>query len=454
MRFFLVLLANAMLFIRPSEFIAELNAVELYRYIIAICLLVSFPLVLRQFTTRYPGVPPIAGIVLAMFPAVILSGMMHGDSMLMIDTTIEFFKIVVYFLLLLCMVDSVERLRRFLYWIGIFSAAVTMIAVLRYHVDIELPTAPKKQYDPANKSVADRGTYVVDQVRDPMTGELVDVKRMCGTGIFNDPNDLALVLVTAIPMCLYWLTDPKRKTMKPFWIALLFLFGYALMLTHSRGGFLALLAGIGALLHMRFGGKRTLVLAAVCLPLMFVVFAGRMTSISSGDGTGQSRIQLWAEGLQFFQQSPLFGIGADNYRTMSRHVAHNSFIHSYAELGLFGGTLFIAAFYFAFRGLHLSKQMQDNKTESAETDLELRRLLPYLTAVIVAYTVGIAFLSRCYIVPTYMILGLATVYLRLHATQQEIKLPSWSGFLLPRLAGLSICFLVGAHVFIRMFVVW
>ncbi len=452
MQFFLFMLANAMLFIRPSEFVAELNAVELYRYIIALCLLVSFPLVLRQFTLRFPGVPPIAGIVLALFPAVVLSGMMHGDGDLLIDTTIEFLKIIVYFLLLLCMIDSVARLRRFLYWIGIFSAAVTMIAVLRYHADLGMPTAPVKR-EAGNKSKI-HGTRVTDQMRDLETGQLVDVQRMCGTGIFNDPNDLALVLVTAIPMCLYWLTDPTRKAMKPFWIALILLFGYALMLTHSRGGFLALLAGVGALLHMKFGGKKTLVLAGVCLPLMFVVFAGRMTSISSGEGTGQSRIQLWAEGLQFFQRSPLFGIGADNYRSMSSHVAHNSFIHSYAELGIVGGTLFLAAFYFAFRGLHLAKQIQDNLTERADTDPELHRLLPYLTAVIVAYTVGIAFLSRCYIVPTYMILGLATAYLRLHATQQEIALPDWKSFLFPRLAGLSFCFLIGAHTFIRMFVVW
>ena len=45
---------------------------------------------------------------------------------------------------------------------------------------------------------------------------------MCGTGIFNDPNDLALVLVAAIPLCLYWLTDPTKKMMRPFWLGFCF----------------------------------------------------------------------------------------------------------------------------------------------------------------------------------------------------------------------------------------
>src|SRR5215472_6639194 len=102
------------------------------------------------------------------------------------------------------------------------------------------------------------GQSVVDKVRDPETGDLVDVQRMCGTGIFNDPNDLALVLITAIPLCGYWLTDPNRKALRPVWIALILLLGYALMLTHSRGGLLALMAGTAAFLYLRFGGAKTM----------------------------------------------------------------------------------------------------------------------------------------------------------------------------------------------------
>jgi len=116
------------------------------------------------------------------------------------------------------------------------------------------------------------------------------------------------------------------------------------MLTHSRGGFLALMACVGVLLHSRFGMKKTLLLGALVLPVLLVVFAGRMTTISTGEDTAQSRIQLWSDGLTFFQSSPLTGVGADNYTKYSSHVAHNSFIHCYTELGLFGGTFFVAPF--------------------------------------------------------------------------------------------------------------
>lgn len=446
MRFFLFILANAMLFIRPSELIAELHAVEIYRWFILACLAVSLPVVLKQFTTRFDGVPPIVVCVILLLPAVLLSGLTHGNVELLQETLIEFGKVLVYFLLLISLVVDLDRLRQFLRWIGIFSAIVTLVAIMRYHADIALPAPPPSAAKGEKKM---HGTFVVDRVRDAETGSLVAVQRMCGTGIFNDPNDFALILVTAIPFCFYWLTDSTAKATRPFWIALVLLFGYALLLTQSRGGFLALMAGMATLVHLRYGMKTTVLLGAVCVPIALAVFAGRMTSISAQDGTGQSRIQLWSDGLLFFQQSPIVGIGMENYRQFSRHVAHNSFIHCYAELGLFGGTLFLGAFYFALVGVFRARP----EPESSD-DPELGRLHPFLMASLVAYTLGICFLSRSYIVPTYLMLGIAVVYLRLRAEGAAEPAPIWQRFVWPRLAGVSVSFLIASYAFVRMFVQW
>jgi O-antigen ligase len=452
MRFFLFILANALLFIRPSELIAELAAVEIYRWIILACLAVSLPVVLQQMSLRFSGVPPIVSCVVLLLPAVFLSGLFHGNFELIQDTLSEFVKIVIYFLLLISLVTDTARLRRFLHWIGLFSAAVTLVAVMRYHADIALPAPPPKA-NPGNKEVM-HGTYVVDAVRDAQTGEMVNIQRMCGTGIFNDPNDFALVLVAAIPMCLYWLTDPSKKAMRPFWLVLLLFFGYALMLTHSRGGFLALVAGLLTLFHLKFGGRKTVLLGLFFLPLLFIVFAGRMTSFSADEGTGQARIQLWSDGLTIFLNSPLWGIGMENYRQFSNHVAHQSFIHCYTELGLIGGTLFLGAFYFAIKGMTDLRGASEGASAAEELDPELRRLHPFLMAMLIAYTVGICFLSRSYIVPTYMVLGLAVVYLRLHAAQVSAPLPAWNFAAWPRLAGVSGGFLIASYTLVRVFVKW
>jgi hypothetical protein len=466
MRFFLFILANGLLYLRPSEFIADLAAVEIYRYFILACLVVSLPIVGQQMSRRYPELPPVITCVALLLPAIFLSGFFHGNMELIQETVVEFAKVLIYFALLISLVTDTGRLRRFLLWIVVFSAIATLITLLRYHGDIALPPPPPKA-NPGNKPLI-HGSNVVDYVQDQESGEKVAVRRMCGTGIFNDPNDFALVLIVAIPLCLFWLTDPAGKALRPLWLGLLLLFGYALMLTHSRGGFLALVAGLATLGYLRLGSKKSLLIGLLLLPLLFVAFAGRMTTISTDEGTGQTRIQLWSDALYLFRQSPLIGIGMENYRQFSSHVAHNSFLHCFAELGIIGGTLFLGAFYFALKGmldLRGPNQSSPRPAGGGEVDAgdpELRRLYPYLMAMLAAYTVGICFLSRSYIVPTFMILGLAVVFQRLQAQRGEQ--PEWQAecraepvaarwkFAWPRLAGVSLCFLVASYTLVRMFV--
>ena len=63
MRFFLFILANALLFIRPSEFMPDLAAVEIYRwFILAVPGGVAAGRLLQQLSLRFPGVPPIVSL--------------------------------------------------------------------------------------------------------------------------------------------------------------------------------------------------------------------------------------------------------------------------------------------------------------------------------------------------------------------------------------------------------
>ena len=96
-------------------------------------------------------------------PAIFASGFFHGDTELIQETTVEFVKILIYFVLLIALVTDVAHIRAdFLRWICIFSAAVTLIAVLRYHADLEGPP-PVRKHNPGNQKTT-HGTYVVDEV--------------------------------------------------------------------------------------------------------------------------------------------------------------------------------------------------------------------------------------------------------------------------------------------------
>jgi O-antigen ligase len=278
------------------------------------------------------------------------------------------------------------------------------------------------------------------------------------------------VLVCGVPICFYWITDKRKTLFKLVWVAMIGLFGYALMLTHSRGSFVAMLAGLVTLFYVRYGKRTTVMAGVLAFPVLFVVFAGRMTNLTASEGTGQTRIQLWSDGLTLFQEAPLFGIGMEEYRNRVTHVAHNSFLHCFTELGIIGGTLFLGAFYLAVRGMFRLHRERDavppdepafeaQRTDpvqapDAAVDPELLRLHPYLLSMLVTYSVGILFLSRSYVVPTYAMLGLAVVYLRMRSSVETVELPIWRPFPFLRLAGVSLAFLMATYTVVRFFVRW
>ncbi len=174
-----------------------------------------------------------------------------------------------------------------------------------------------------------------------------------------------------------------------------------LLCTHSRGGLLSLVAAIGVLMTFRYGTRVAIAGALVGIPGMLVL-GTRQTSIDIEDGTAQDRIQLWSDGLDALKSADFFfGIGMGEYGDMAGLVAHNSFVHAYTELGIVGGTLFFGMFYFAFLELYRFRYVAREVP-----DRTLRRVHPFLFAVLTGWTMSLMSLSRCYVVPTYLIIGL------------------------------------------------
>jgi O-antigen ligase len=174
-----------------------------------------------------------------------------------------------------------------------------------------------------------------------------------------------------------------------------------------------------------------------------------MTSLSATEGTGQQRIQVWNVGLMLMRESPVFGIGMNEYDKRVELVAHNSYIHSYTELGLLGGTLFLGAFYLALLALCHPAQAPGGGEDS-----ELGRLRPFLLAAVAAYSACLLVLSRNYIVTTYALLGLVTAYRRVLDARLPRPVLRCDGPLARRVALVSVAFLAVTYVFVRLFTRW
>ncbi|WKA53974.1 O-antigen ligase family protein [Planococcus shixiaomingii] len=198
-------------------------------------------------------------------------------------------------------------------------------------------------------------------------GILIDrgVPRLIGT--FSDPNIFAF---GNFIFFYYYLTHLKEKGTK---IGLL-LSATTLLLTFSRGAYLAILLG-GIILLITSKTKIKVKIALFGPLFLYVLVTGasnffnlnatqividRFKASSSDNGSG--RLDLWNNGLTLFADNPLFGIGIYNYRSYSNaifntdHYMHNTFLEVLTESGIFGFCLYLTIFLLVFYDFYIHRK--------------------------------------------------------------------------------------------------
>lgn len=428
------LLLTAALFVRPAEIVAAWQGAPIYWCLILLCLTLNAPRILRHVSPASLARRPISVCVIGLLAAVVLSHLAHaliGDAR---SAAREFSKPALYFLLLPCVLNSRPRLVSFLKWLLLCIVVVAALALMQFHGLIDVPAL--------------RELHEHDRVA--ATGEVREVRRLRSTGIFNDPNDLSMILLLGMIICgAGWMRALGKRLPRVAWLLPLAVCGYALALTRSRGGFLAMLVGLTVLLTARYGWRKTVPLAALLFPLLLVAFSGRMTRISTDEDTGQSRIQLWSDGLDMFRQSPLFGVGYGTYQDQAGLVAHNSYVHCFAELGVLGGSLFLGAL-----AIPITRLRRLGARGVVIRDPQLAALRPFFLAMLSAYAASMITLTRCYVEPTYLVLGLAAAFLELAHTRRPLPAMRFNYALVSQLAMGSMAFLAVAYTFVRTFAHW
>jgi O-antigen ligase len=418
--FGLFLAATAALLVRPADLFPFLYGLPIYEAIMIASLAISLPRLSHQFFSVWLPARAITRLIFGLLIAIVWSHLLRGSLHDVREGGSEFLKIFLYYLLLLSWVDSPKRMRRFLLCLCTCALALTITALLQYHGWIDLESIRAIQQG---------------------DGESSTLLRLCGTGIFHDPNDVSLLLVLAICICAYFSGDKSIGRLRYGWAFPIALFGYAIMLTYSRGGLLALLGAIGAGFIVRFGWSRAILIGSIIVPILLVAFAGRQThmDLSNPEDTFQTRLENWNNSLVLFRQSPFFGCGEEQQVELKGQVAHNSFLQSYAEMGLFGGAMFLGTFAISIVGVY--------RARSTQGDPDLARLRPYIVAAVAGYAAGLISLSRAYTVPTYLVVGIAAAYLNLCPGRPVTRL---NATMVLRLATASVLFLMATNIFVRV----
>jgi O-antigen ligase len=169
------------------------------------------------------------------------------------------------------------------------------------------------------------------------------VKGMLG-GLFDNPNDLALHLVTMVPLAVGLAFARRGWLTKVAYLLCAALFTAGVVVSFSRGGFLGL-AAAACVLAWKLGRKRRFVVGALMAASLVVFVAAapadyglRITSMFGGDVTGSAsaRQELFWRSVMVALRYPLTGVGLGcfYYRGARDQVSHNAYTQVAAEMGM------------------------------------------------------------------------------------------------------------------------
>jgi putative inorganic carbon (hco3(-)) transporter len=239
-------------------------------------------------------------------------------------------------------------------------------------------------------------------------------------GIFGNSNDLALIIDLSLPICLAFALTAKFPWKKLVWAVVMILMTFAVLLTASRAGALALVvAALFCLWRLGIGGRGFHLLLLVPLALVAVwIFAGKSleqrfekTNIDAAAGaktneaseSADQRHQLFLESLRVTAQHPFLGVGAGNFSITSGvwRVTHNTFTQVSSE-----GGVPALIFYLLILGCGVANLRAVRKRRAAGK--EARLLSMALEATLAAYLVGSFFASVAYELFPYCVVAYTT----------------------------------------------
>jgi putative inorganic carbon (HCO3(-)) transporter len=421
-----LLLFLGLLYLRPEDIWPALGEARLTLVISLIAMfawLINGLLVRERFRLHLPAVQ-----AFLIFLVVAVGSTLIAGSGALAEEAMEILKLLVLFVLMVHLLNSEKRVH------GTMMALVLFSAILGART--------LWQFQQGEALVQSDGAV-----------------RALGTGIFSDPNDLALAMAMAVPMALgiglglgravphqQWITRGVSLLCVPIFVGTLYV-------TDSRGGMLAL----GAALFLYFRrqlGRIGILLGALAVLALFAAGPARMGNMSAQEESAAGRIDAWRVGIEMLVSSPIWGVGKGQFTEWHDLTAHNSFVLCFAELGTAGTMAWLALFYFIFRdGRLLARKahsrlqaprstsrrtadvMRDGEpapvnVERGARSLE-RALRPWSRSGLVqisllTFAVGGFFLSRTYTPPLYVYLALGLAATQAEAAAAGIDLPGAS----------------------------
>ena len=384
-----LLLFTAFVYFRPYELVAALAPLSSSAYWIAVATLAVFIPTQLSLEGTLTARPREVNLVLLLLLAGFLSMPLAIEPLEAWGGWLEFAKVVTMFVVMVNVVRTESRLRMMIWLALLVSIILSMVALNDYR-----------------------------------TGQLnlggVRIEGALG-GLFENPNDMALHLVTIIPIALGLLFVARGPLKKVAYGGMALLMMAATGATLSRGGLLGL-ACATFLMAWKIGRRNRMMVVvlymaagAIFLLLLPPEFIMRLLSVvgdGSDGGSASQRQNLLVRSIYVSILHPLLGVGMNNFHILSlrEQVSHNAYTQVSAEMGLPA-----LAFYLLFM-LSTLKRLRRIERETYETRDRARvfYLAVGLQASLVGYMVSSFFASVAYLWYVYYLVGYALCLHRLY----------------------------------------
>ena len=316
-----VLLYVTLIYVRPAEIVpswATIPFVDILTVIAAVIGIFSIAAKPRPVANL-----PHDKLLLAFWACIAISSLKVW-IVSVFTSWLAFMPVVVCYFLIRVGVRSQRQLNGLMYLLVALNVFLAINGILQYHTGIGLGNVTMK-FD-----------------------------RIYGTGIYNDPNDLGMTFVMSVPLLLMMIARKAAWLgVRILAVACLALVLVALYYTNSCGAIVGLGATMICFSFLKFKPIVAFIMAVLLVGVIAVAAPSRGSQLDAGESSAQSRIQSWAEGWSMLKSYPLTGVGFGNYTEYHPKVAHNSFVHTFAELGLLGAFCFAGMFYWYFKGVRL-----------------------------------------------------------------------------------------------------
>lgn len=260
-----------------------------------------------------------------------------------------------------------------------------------------------------------------------------------GQGLLGPPGsfiggntEIGLAMTMVLPLMWYLRSHTKNKNIRRALLPAMALTTIAILGSHSRGAFLAIIA-MGVLLWWKSRNKAAVALAALVLvPAGFLLMPqewhDRMASIGNyqEDKSAMGRINAWGFALNAAKDRPLVGLGFDGFTPQAFqiwapdpanwHDAHSVYFEILGEQGYVGLFLFLLLLWLSWRNAGVVMRRARGDPEW----LWAYDLAAMIQVSLIAYMVGGTFLGLGYWDMPYT---LAAIVLLLRRLVEQAKVP-------------------------------